>query len=176
MVMQIKLSSIDDHFHKEKSLWRFYIPVMYVPITIQFRSDPQKSKHSPNQLYKESIKDALSGLSQFLATGSLFKMINNAFYFTLNALFVLKVFEFLSWLFSHVEKRLDWKDEVNFKIDDVTTWLTNNCNPHIARSKGNQAMKFGQLMEYNTRNNFLEKSYTKQSGQKFEYLVNEKSF
>ena len=111
------------------------------------------------------IKDALSGLSQFLASGSLFKMIDNAFYFTFNALFVLKVFEFLSWLFSHVEKWLDWKDEVNFKIDDVTTWLTNNCNAHLPRSKGNQAMKFGQLIEYNMRNNFLEKSYTKCGGE-----------
>ena len=32
---------------------------------------------------------------------------------------------------------------------------------NISRSKGNQTMKFGQLREYNMRNNFLEKSYTK---------------
>ena len=32
---------------------------------------------------------------------------------------------------------------------------------NISRSKGNQAMKFGQLIEYNMRNSFLEKSYTK---------------
>ena len=32
---------------------------------------------------------------------------------------------------------------------------------NISRSKGNQAMKFGQLIEYNMRNTFLEKSYTK---------------
>ena len=31
----------------------------------------------------------------------------------------------------------------------------------ISRCKGNQTMKFGQLMEYNMRNIFLEKSYTK---------------
>ena len=30
---------------------------------------------------------------------------------------------------------------------------------NITRSKGNQAMKFGQLIEYNMRNIFLEKSY-----------------
>ena len=30
-------------------------------------------------------------------------------------------FKFLSWLFGHVEKRLDKKDKVNFKIYDVTT-------------------------------------------------------
>ena len=31
-------------------------------------------------------------------------------------------------------------------------------------SKGNQTMKFGQLIEYNLRNIFLEKSYTKCGG------------
>ena len=33
--------------------------------------------------------------------------------------------------------------------------------PNISRSKGNQTMKFGQLIECNMRNIFLEKSYTK---------------
>ena len=33
--------------------------------------------------------------------------------------------------------------------------------PNISRSKANQTMKFGQLTEYNTGNNFLGKSYTK---------------
>ena len=28
--------------------------------------------------------------------------------------------------------------------------------PNISRSKGNQTMKFGQLIEYNTRNIFLK--------------------
>ena len=35
---------------------------------------------------------------------------------------------------------------------------------NISRGKGSQAMKFGQLIEYNTRNMFLEKSYKKCSG------------
>ena len=33
--------------------------------------------------------------------------------------------------------------------------------PNISRSKGNQAMKFGQLMEYNVRNIILQKSCRK---------------
>ena len=37
--------------------------------------------------------------------------------------------------------------------------------PNISRSKGNQTMKFGQLIEYNMRNIFLEKSYTKCDGE-----------
>ena len=33
---------------------------------------------------------------------------------------------------------------------DVTLWLTNNYNTHIIQYlKGNQAMTFGQLIEYN---------------------------
>ena len=37
--------------------------------------------------------------------------------------------------------------------------------PDILRSKGNQAMKFHQLTEYDMRNIFLVKSYTKCSGE-----------
>ena len=36
---------------------------------------------------------------------------------------------------------------------------------NILRSKGNQTMKFGQLIESNMRNIFLEKSYTKWGGE-----------
>ena len=32
------------------------------------------------------------------------KMMKNAFYFLLKALFVLKIFKFLSWLFGQIEK------------------------------------------------------------------------
>ena len=52
------------------------------------------------------IKGALSGLRQFLAIESPLKMMKNAFYFTSKALFVLKIFKFLSWFFDLVAKRL----------------------------------------------------------------------
>ena len=42
------------------------------------------------------LKGELSGLRQFLATGSPLKMMKNAFYFTSKAPFVLKIFKFLS--------------------------------------------------------------------------------
>ena len=42
--------------------------------------------------------------------------MKNAFFSILKTLFVLKLFKFLSWLFGHVEKRLDYKDKVNFEI------------------------------------------------------------
>ena len=95
-------------------------------------------------------------------------MKKKAFNFTSKALFVLKMFKFLSWLFSHVAKRLHQKDKVNFEIYDVTAWLSNNCKTYIAqylRRKGNQTMKFARLIEYNMTNIFLEKSYTKCSGE-----------
>ena len=43
----------------------------------------------------KTIKGGLSDLRQFLATESPLKMMNNAFYFTSKALFVLKIFKFL---------------------------------------------------------------------------------
>ena len=36
-----------------------------------------------------------------------------------------------------------------------------NILPNISRSKDNHAVRFDQLAEYNMRNIFLEKSYTK---------------
>ena len=65
---------------------------------------------------------------------------------------VLVVFEISTYIFvlnfGNVEKRLDKKAKVNFKIYDITDWTTNNCNTHIAQYlrllfKPNQAIKFG---------------------------------
>ena len=49
-------------------------------------------------------------------------------------------------------------NKVNFESYDVTTWLKTiaiHKITNIARSEGNQALKFGLLIEYNTRNIFL---------------------
>ena len=37
--------------------------------------------------------------------------------------------------------------------------------PNISRSKSNQAVEFGQLIQYNMKNIFVEKSYTKCGGE-----------
>ena len=52
--------------------------------------------------------------------------------------------------FSHVEKRLDKKVKLIFKIYNVTTRETNIMYilHNISRSKGNQTMDFGQVAEY----------------------------
>ena len=47
--------------------------------------------------------------------------------------------------------------------------------PNISRSKGNQAMKFGQLIECNLRNNFVGKSYTKCAGETIRRSLSKKS-
>ena len=111
-----------------------------------------------------TIKGALSGLRQFLATESPLKMMKNAFYFTSKALFVLKIFKFLSWLFGHIAKRLILIS--NFRTSQCG-WQTIVIHilPNILRSKGNQAIKFGQLIERNMRHIFFKKSYTKCDGE-----------
>ena len=43
--------------------------------------------------------------------------------------------------------------------------ITIHILSNILRNKGNQAMKFGQLIECNMRNIILEKSYTKCGGE-----------
>ena len=48
------------------------------------------------------------------------KMMKNAFYFMLETLFIPKIFKYLSSLFGYVEKRLNEKAKVDFKIYDVT--------------------------------------------------------
>ena len=53
------------------------------------------------------------------------KMMKNASYFTSKALFVPKIFKFLSFIFWLCKKRLDKKDKVNFKFHDVTAQWTN---------------------------------------------------
>ena len=88
-------------------------------------------------------------------------MMKNAFYFILKVLFVLKIFEFLSWFFGYVGKRFDKKAKFNFKFYDFTDWTANKHKhilSNIFRIVCNQAIKFGQLLEYNTRSTFLEKS------------------
>ena len=65
-----------------------------------------KNISRPEVFYKKGVLNysALYGLRQFLITENPLKMMKNAFYFTLKALFILKIFKFLSWLFRHVEK------------------------------------------------------------------------
>ena len=74
------------------------------------------------------------------------KMIKNAFYFILKALFVLKIFKFLTRLFWHAEKTA-W-----FMTSQT---ITIHILPNISWSKDNQTKRI------NKRNIFLQKSCRK---------------
>ena len=67
-----------------------------------------------------------------------------------------------------------YKNVLNKKIRLISKFMTSQPGwqtiaihilPNISRSKDNQTMKFGQLIEYNMRNIFVEKSYTKCGGE-----------
>ena len=87
--------------------------------------------------------------------------MKNAFYFILKALFVLKILKFLSRLFGHVGKTArSEKYRLTSKFmtsQPGSQTITIHILPDISQSKGNQTMKFGQLIEYNKRNIFLQK-------------------
>ena len=82
---------------------------------------------------------------EFLASESPLKMMKNAFYFNVQALFVLKIFKFLSWLFSHAGNSLCRKKRLISKLmasQSGKHTITIHITPDISKSKGNQAMKF----------------------------------
>ena len=60
------------------------------------------------------------------------------------------------------------KDKVNFKIYEFTIWEKSSCIhilPNISKNKGNQTVKFGQLIECSVKNIFL-KNHTQNLMQK----------
>ena len=88
------------------------------------------------------------------------KVMKNAFHFILNAIFVLKIFKFLSRHFGDVGKSLIRKIRLTSKFMMSQPGLQTiaiHILPIISQSKGNQTMKFGQLIECNKRNIFFQK-------------------
>ena len=98
---------------------------------IDISKDKKPSDADVLYLTEIHIKGALSGLGQFLAAEIPLKMMKNVFYFTSKALFVLKIFKFLTLVSRPVSKRLDKKDKVNFKCYDVTACLKSDFNINI---------------------------------------------
>ena len=95
------------------------------------------------------FKRALPRLRQFLVTESLLKMRKNAFYFVLKALFVLRIFEFLSWILVMYKNGLIRRIRLISKFMKQTIGI--HILPNISRSKGNQTMKFGQLILFDMK-------------------------
>ena len=54
-------------------------------------------------------------------------------FFSTQKLFCSQDIEVFILTFDDISKRLDLKDKVNLKFYDVTAWLTNYFNTHIAQ-------------------------------------------
>ena len=95
-----------------------------------------------------------------MATESLLKMRENAFCLTLKALFALMIFQFLFYLWVMYKNGLIRKIRLISKripSQPKKKAIAIHILPNISRSKGQQTLKFGQLIEYNMRNIFIEK-------------------
>ena len=77
----------------------------------------------------------------------------------LKAVFVLEILTFLSCFFDYVEIQLGKSKFMTSQSEQQKMIIHTFSN--ISRGKGNQTVKFGQLIEYNMANIFLEKLYTK---------------
>ena len=82
-----------------------------------------------------------------------------------NPLLVLKIIKYLSRNFGHAKKRLDQKKLTllvsrSVKSQPGQQTIALHILTNLSRYKYNHTMKFGQLIEYNMRNIFLEKPYT----------------
>ena len=77
-------------------------------------------------------------------------MMKNVFFlFYLKSSFCSHGIQILVLTFGDVEKRFDEKVKVNFKIYDVTTYFTNNCNMHIDRYLKNQRQPDNEIWSVN---------------------------
>ena len=79
------------------------------------------------------------------------KKMKNAFYFTLKLFSFSRYLNFCVEFLVMQEKRRDYKDKVNLK--SMTSQYCYHAIAitillYISQSKGNQIMKFGQLIEY----------------------------
>ena len=85
-------------------------------------------------------------------------MMKNILYFMLKTLFVLGIFTFFSCVFviqknSLIRKLMLIAEFMASQIGQQI--ITRHILLNISISKDNQAMRFGQLIEYNLRNIFL---------------------
>ena len=94
--------------------------------------------------------------------------MKNVFYFISN------LFSFSRYLNFCLDFLVIYQNGLIKKIRLISKFLTSQLDkqtivihifPNISKSKGNQTIKFGQLIECNTRNIFLEKSCAKCGGE-----------
>ena len=143
-------------FHTAKHYFWTILPVDY--LVKMGRMDKEQALFEQITLsdFKKWSTTALQTLSQFWEKFWKPKALLKCpkMFFTLNTLLVL-ILTFLSWIFSHVEKRLDQKNKVNFK----NLWSHNLVKKQLQLqytywpiSQEVKVMIFGQLIESNVRN------------------------
>ena len=79
------------------------------------------------------IKRLLSGLRQLLTSENSLNNDEKNFLFHVKSFFRSWDICMFSWLFGFLEKPLDKKVKVNFKIYDVLDWTANIYNTHITQ-------------------------------------------
>ena len=84
-------------------------------------------------------------------------MMKNGFYFILKALFVLKIFKFMSWLICHVEKRtwleIFWDLWLHSLVNKELQYAFRSLSHEL---KATRQWKFGPLIEYAKINIFFK--------------------
>ena len=104
-------------------------------------------------------------------------MIKTCFYFISKTLYALKIFQFLSWLFRHVEKRLNPLSASVALIQKPVNWFALQINlvldglirkirlifREVQATWDNEKWSVNKI--YNMRNIFLQKSFTKCDGE-----------
>ena len=115
-----------------------------------------------NYLAANVFKGALSGVRQFLATGSPLKLVKMLFISPQKLFLFSRCSNFCFDFFIMQKNGLIKKITLNSSFmasNPGSQAIKIHILPNIVRNKGNQTMKFGQSIEYST-NIFLQKSCT----------------
>ena len=112
--------------------------------------------------WKENFKGVLLASRKLLTTKSPLKMMKNTFYFLVKTLFGLLLFcpDFLAMQKNNLMRKL-WLITKFITSQTGQKMITIHILPNILRSKGNWAIKFGQLIKHSVRNVLPQKSCKK---------------
>ena len=136
------------------------------------------------ETFWENSIPLLKAQSQVLRSKTIFanesplKMIKNTFYFSLKAPLFSKYLSFCLYILVMYKNGLFRKIRLISKLmtsqpDQQTIAI--HIFPNISRRKCNQTIKLGQIIEYNMRNTFVKKSYTKYDEETIPRLFSKKS-
>ena len=120
-------------------------------------------------IFLQDIKGALSVLKQFLIIENHLKMMEKMLLISPQ-----KLFSFSRYLSFRREFLVMQQNGLDRKIRLISGFMTSQLGyqtiaihifPNISSSKDNKTMTFSQLIEYNMRNIFIEKSYSNCRGE-----------